>query len=110
MKSFMFILSYEAGFYKLTILKVHPPISGITAHTTMPGRSQHSTYLLLQAFDPNEWCLKNGLLSGCLNPRPISHESSALTTRPQLLAKFCYNFYLFRDAPMGDNFDLGGKC
>jgi len=37
---------------------------------------------LLQAIDPNEWCLKNGLLSGGLNPRPLSHESSALTTRP----------------------------
>ena len=40
--SFMFILSYEAGFYKPTILKVHPPISGITAHATMPGRLEQS--------------------------------------------------------------------
>jgi hypothetical protein len=38
-------------------------------------------------FDPNEWCLKNGLLSGGLNPPPLSHESSALTTRPRLLAR-----------------------
>jgi hypothetical protein len=58
----MFILSYEAGFYKSTILKVHPPISGITAHATMPGRLKHSIFsfcsrLLIQ----NEWCLKNGL-------------------------------------------------
>jgi hypothetical protein len=46
--------------YKTTILKVHPPISGITAHATMPARMEHSIiYLaLLQAFDPNEWCLK----------------------------------------------------
>jgi hypothetical protein len=29
-------------------------------------------------FDPNEWCMKNGLLSGGLNPGPRSHESSAL--------------------------------
>jgi hypothetical protein len=43
--------------------------------------------ILLQAFDPNEWCLKNGLLSGGLNARPLSHESSALSTRPRLLAK-----------------------
>jgi hypothetical protein len=35
---------------------------------------------------PNEWCLKNGLLSEVFNPRPLSHESSALTTRPWLLA------------------------
>ncbi len=41
---------------------------------------------MLQVFDPYEWCLINGLLSGGLNPRPLSHESSALTTRPQLLA------------------------
>jgi len=45
-----------------------------------------STQFLLQAFDQNEWCLKNGFLSGRLNPRPLSHESSALTTRPRLLA------------------------
>ena len=38
-------------------------------------------------FDPNEWCLKNGLLSGGLIPPPLNHESSALTTRPRLLAK-----------------------
>ena len=45
-----------------------------------------STQFLLQAIDPNEWCLKNGLLNGGLNPQPLSHESSALTTRPRLLA------------------------
>ncbi len=56
----MFILSYDAVFYKPTVLKVHPPINGITAHATMPGRLEYSTL----AFDPNEWCLKNGLLSG----------------------------------------------
>jgi hypothetical protein len=39
--SFMFILSYEAGFYKPTVHKVPPPISGITAHATMPGRLEH---------------------------------------------------------------------
>ena len=39
---------------------------------------------LLQAIDSNHWCMKNGLLSGGLNPRPFSHESSALTTRAQL--------------------------
>jgi hypothetical protein len=36
-------------------------------------------------FDPNEWCLMNGLLSGGLNPQPLSHESSAFATRPWLL-------------------------
>jgi hypothetical protein len=43
-------------------------------------------FILAPGFDPNEWCLKNGLLSGILNPRPLSHESSALITRPRLLA------------------------
>jgi hypothetical protein len=41
--NFMLILSYEAGCYKLTVLKVHPLISGIIAHATMPGRLEHST-------------------------------------------------------------------
>jgi hypothetical protein len=34
---FMFILSYEAGFYKPTILNS----SGITANATIPGRLKH---------------------------------------------------------------------
>jgi len=58
----MFILSYEAGFYKPTVLKVPPPISRITAHATF-----HYLFLL-QAFDPNEWCLRNGFLSGWFEP------------------------------------------
>ncbi len=29
-------------------------------------------------FDPKEWCMKNGLHSGGLNPGPLGHESSAL--------------------------------
>jgi hypothetical protein len=32
-----FILSYEAGFYKPTVLKFHPPFFRITAFATMPG-------------------------------------------------------------------------
>jgi hypothetical protein len=43
--------------------------------------------IFVPSFDPNEWCLKNGLRSGGLNPGPLGHESSALTTRPRLLAK-----------------------
>ncbi len=30
-----------------------------------------STQFLLPCFDPNEWCMKNGLHSGGLNPRPV---------------------------------------
>ncbi len=37
--------------------------------------------IFASCFDPNEWCMKKGLHSGGLNPRPLSHESSALTTR-----------------------------
>ncbi len=36
--------------------------------------------------DPNERWMKNGLHSGGMNPQPLSSESSALTTRPQLFA------------------------
>jgi hypothetical protein len=37
---------------------------------------------VVPSFDPNEWCMKNGLHSGGLSPGPLGHESSALTTRP----------------------------
>ena len=37
----------------------------------------------------SKWMVpENGLLSGGLYPRPLSHESSALTPRPRLLAGF----------------------
>jgi len=36
--------------------------------------------------DLNEWCVNNGLLKRGLNPGPHGLESSALTTRPRLLA------------------------
>ncbi len=76
-----FILSYEAGFYKPTvILKVHPPF--LQDYSICNNARLISTQFLLQAIDPNEWCLKNDLLGGGLNPQPLSHESSALTTRP----------------------------
>jgi hypothetical protein len=42
--------------------------------------------IFVPSFDPNEWCLKNGPNSGGLNSGPLGHESSALTTRPRLLA------------------------
>jgi hypothetical protein len=44
-------------------------------------------------------CMKNGLHSGDLNPRPLSHESSALTTRPQILA-FNLEFYCEKNDPL----------
>jgi hypothetical protein len=36
--------------YKQTVLEIHPPISWITAHATMPGSLEHFLFLL-QAFD-----------------------------------------------------------
>jgi hypothetical protein len=72
-------------------------ISQLSSKSTLPFAGlQHMQqcqvnlfqFFLLQAFNPNDWCLKNGLLSGGLNPRTLSHESSALTTRPRLMALF----------------------
>jgi hypothetical protein len=48
------------------------------------ARLEFST-IFVPSFDPYEWCLKNGLQSGGLNPGPLGHESSALTTRTRLL-------------------------
>jgi hypothetical protein len=81
-----FFLLLDFDFYKPTVFKVQPPISGITAHAPMPGRLEY--LFLLHTFDQNQWCMKNGPLSGVFNPQPLSHESSALTTRPQLLSCF----------------------
>jgi hypothetical protein len=39
------------------------------------------------------WCLH----SGGLNPGPLGHESSALTTRPRLLAYYFRNTYYLTD-------------
>jgi len=44
--SAMFIFTYTLySFYKPTVLKVHPPNIGITAHSTMPGWLKHSSSL-----------------------------------------------------------------
>jgi hypothetical protein len=46
----MFILGYEAGFYKPTVLKVHSPIGVIKVHATMEGRFGTIHYLF--CFEP----------------------------------------------------------
>ncbi len=83
-------------FINRPFLKVHPPICRITAHAT--ARLEFST-IFVSSYDPNEWCLKNGLHSGGLSPGPFGHESSALTTRPPLLTYFytvtLYDFTFF---------------
>ncbi len=75
--SLQFIVYHVAGFYKPTIPQSPPSICRITAYARLD---------FVPSFDPNEVCLKNGLHSGGLNPGPLDHESSALTTRPRLLA------------------------
>jgi hypothetical protein len=82
--SLQFIQYHVAGFYKLTIPQ-SPPSHLQDYSICNIARSEFST-IFVPSFDPNEWCLKNGLHSGGLNPGPLGHESSALTTRPRLLA------------------------
>jgi hypothetical protein len=36
-QAFISSFSYEAGFHKPTVLKLHPPLCRITAHATVPG-------------------------------------------------------------------------
>jgi hypothetical protein len=81
--SLQFIQYHVAGFYKPTIPQ-SPPSHLRDNSTCNNARLEFST-IFGPSFDPNEWCLKNGLHSGGLNPGPLGHESSALTTRPRLL-------------------------
>jgi len=64
--------------HKPSVLKVHPPISRITAHAQKPGGLEHS---MISFFSMLKMQIGTLVCSeGGLNPRPISH---ALTTRPQ---------------------------
>ncbi len=81
--SLQFIQYPVAGFYKPTIPK-SPPSHFRDYSTCKNARLEFSTNFVSR-FDPNEWCLKNGLHSGGLNLGPLGHESSALTSRPRLL-------------------------
>jgi hypothetical protein len=77
--SLQFIQYHVAGFYKPTI-PPSPPSHLRDYSTCNNARLEFSTIFVL-SFDPNEWCLKNGL-----NPGPRGQEPFALTTRPRLLA------------------------
>jgi len=79
--SLQFIQYHVAGFYKLT-----SPPSYLRDYSTCNNARLEFSTIFASSFDPYEWCLKNGLCSGGLNPGPLGHESSALTTRPRLLA------------------------
>ncbi len=78
--SLQFILCHVAGFYKPTIPQ-SPPSHLRDYSTSNNARLEFSTNFV-PSFDPNEWCLINGLHSGGLNPGPLGHEP----TRPRLLA------------------------
>ncbi len=91
-KSLQFIQYHVAGFYKLTIPQ-SPPSSLRDYRTCNNARLEFST-IFVPSFDPNEWCRKNGLHSGGLNPGPLGHESSTLTTRPRLLALLSIGYRL----------------
>jgi hypothetical protein len=90
--SLQFIQYHVAGLYKPTIPQ-SPPSHFQDYSTCNNARLEFST-IFVPSFDPNEWCLKNGLHSGGLNPGPLAHESSALTTRPRLLALRLFNLKL----------------
>ncbi len=90
--SLQFIQYHIAGFYKPTIPQSPP--SHLRDYSTCNNARLEFSTIFVPSFDPNEWCLKNGLHSGGLNLGPLCHESSALTTRPRLLALanlfFCF--------------------
>jgi hypothetical protein len=82
--SLQFIQYHVAGFYKPTIPQSPP--SHLRDYSTCNNARLEFSTIFVPSFDPYEWCLKNCLHSGGLNPGPLGHESSALTTRPRLLA------------------------
>jgi hypothetical protein len=82
--SLQFIQYHVAGFYKPTIPQSLP--SHLQDYSICNNARLEFSTIFVPSFDPNEWCLKNGLHSGGLNPGPFGLESSALTTRPRLLA------------------------
>ena len=57
----------------------------------MPGYSYPE--FLFQALIQMIGARKNGSIVGVLNPGPLGHESSALTTRPRLLAKYSFHYF-----------------
>ncbi len=74
-------------FQKPTILQSPP--SHLPENSICNNARLEFSTICVPSFDPNEWCLNNGLHGGGLNPGPLGHESSALTTRPRLLTKTC---------------------
>jgi hypothetical protein len=71
-------------FYKPTIPQSPP--SHLQDYSTCNIVRLEFSIIFVPSFDIDKRCLKNGLHSGGLNPGPLGHESSALTTRPRLFA------------------------
>ena len=90
--SLQFIQYHVAGFYKPTIPQSPP--SHLRDYSTCNNARLEFSTIFVPSFDPNEWCLKNGLHNGGLNSQPFSYQSSALTTRPRLLRIF-YIYFSF---------------
>ncbi len=88
--SLQFIHCHVAGFYKPTIPQSPP--SHLQDYSICNNAKLEFSTNFVPSFDPIEWCLKNDLHSGGSNSQPFSHESSALTTRPRLLACFCWSY------------------
>ena len=89
--SFHFILM-KLDFISLPSSKSTLPFAGLQ-HMQQCNARLISTRFLLPCFDPNEWCMKNVLHSVGLNPRPLSHESSALNCHEGLyLDKMVFKF------------------
>ena len=93
--SLQFIQYHVARFYKPTVPQSPP--SHLRDYSTCNNARLEFSTIFVPSFDPNEWYLKNGLHSGGLNPGPLGHESSALTTRPRLLA-LLFIFYIISRA------------
>ena len=57
-KRHVYRYSYEAGFYKPTVLKVNLLLAGLQHMQECLVGWNIPLFFLVQTFDPNEWCLK----------------------------------------------------
>jgi hypothetical protein len=64
--SLQIILYHVAGFYKPTIPHISPP-SHLQDYSICNYASLEFSTNFVSSFDPNKWCLKNGLHSGDLS-------------------------------------------
>jgi len=86
LRSLQFILYHIAGFYKPTVPQ-SPPSHLQDYSICNNARLEFSTNFV-PSFDPNEWCLKNGLHSGGFEPKTswswvfcLDHKTTATGTK-----------------------------